>query len=168
MEGIMEALNFNAWTFLFQAANLFLVALLLYWILYKPITDLVRAREERIEGSLNNAAQAKEEATKLLSQYQEQMERARTEAQEIVARAAKTGEEIKASLIGEARAEAEKTFARAKAEIENEKQQALVAIRDEAATLAVLAAEKLLTRTLTPADHERLAAEFIQGVRELH
>ncbi|KKM10789.1 ATP synthase subunit B [Clostridiales bacterium PH28_bin88] len=167
MAAVFQALNLNPWTFLFQVINLLVVMGLLYVIMYKPITKMVEEREHRIESQLADAAEAKKNAEELLSRYETQVKGAKQEAQEILARATKLGEEMREEIVTGARQEAERTVTRAKAEIEGEKAKALSAIREEVATLAVLAAGKVIGRSLTSEDHERLAKEFVQEVGDL-
>lgn len=167
MEAIFAALNFDPWTFLLQAINLLVVVALLYFILYKPVTKMVAEREQRIEQALEGAARARREAEEALAQYQAQLAGARQEAQEIVTRATKMAEEIREEITTNASQEAEKTLAKAREEIQAETARALAEIRDQAATLAVLAASRVIERSLTPEDHERLVREFIQEVGEV-
>ena len=167
MEGIFAALNFDPWTFLLQAINLLIVIGLLYLIVYKPVTKMVAEREQRIENALNGAAKARQEAEEVLARYQAQLAQARQEAQEIVARATKMAEEIREEITSNARLEAEKTLAKAREQIQAETARALAEIRDQAATLAVLAASRVIERELRPEDHERLVREFIQEVGEI-
>lgn len=167
MQAIFQALNFNPWTFLLQAFNLLVVMGLLYVFLYKPLGKVLADREARIEGNLNDAAAAREKAESILAEYRQQLQGARQEAQAILDRATKMAEETRSEIINRAREEAERTLAEARREIEGEKSKALAAIRSEAASLAILAAGKVLERSLTPDDQERLAREAIAEVEQL-
>lgn len=167
MKEIFAALNFSGWTFLFQIINLVIVAVLLYFILYKPITQMVAEREHRIEGGLADAAQAREEAQSVLKQYQEQLQGARAEAQGIIEQAKKAGDRLREEIVSTARGEADKLLIRAKSEIEASRTQAIAQIRAEAATLTVMAASKVLEREISAADHQRLVEEFITGAGKL-
>jgi F-type H+-transporting ATPase subunit b len=164
---ILKALNFNFYSFIWQIINLFVVIFLLHKIMYKPIIQMVAERERRIEGSLAEAAQAKEESGKLVAKYQAQLSKAREEAQDLINRATKAGEELKDKIINDAREEANKTVTRAKSEIEGEKAKALADIRDQAAMLAIMAAGRVLERSITADDQKRLAKKFISEVGEL-
>lgn len=167
MAAILDALNLNLWSMLFQIINLVILAGLLYLILYKPVTQMVAEREQRIEGGLAAAAEAKEQAQNLLAQYQEQMQKAKQQSQEIIDQARQLGEKMQQEIVSQARAEAEKTLARAKSEIEASRQQAIAELRAEAATLAVLAAGKIIEKEITPEDHRRLAETVITEVGRL-
>ncbi|MGB9663137.1 MAG: F0F1 ATP synthase subunit B, partial [Moorellaceae bacterium] len=141
MEAIFKALNFNIWTFLWQVLDLLIVMGVLYVLLYKPLGKILAEREAKIEGSLQDAAAAKEKAEKLLQEYEAQMAGARREAQAIIERAGRMGEEMREEMIKRAREEANRTLEQARAEIAGEKAKALAAIREEAANLAILVAQ---------------------------
>ena len=79
----------------------------------------------------------------------------------------KSAEAQKNEFIAEAKAEAQKIKDKAQAEIQDEKEKVLGEIRNEAATLALLAASKLIDRSLTDADHKQLVDKYIQEAGEL-
>ena len=84
--------------------------------------------------------------------------------QEIVNNAVKVGEETKNQIISEAKDSAAKLMQKAQEEIQREKEQALAEIRNEVANLAVLAAGKIIGKTITADDHKKLVDQYIQGV----
>ncbi|MDN5347031.1 MAG: F-type H+-transporting ATPase subunit b [Clostridia bacterium] len=167
MEAVFEALNFNVWSFLLQALDLLIVLGVLYLLLHKPLGQLMAQREQKVEATLAEAAAAKDKAESLLAEYQKKLNAARKEAQEIVEQARALSEKTREEILAEAKAQAERTLAEARREIEAEKARALKEIREEAATLAVLAAGKVIERALTDADHERLARQFLSEVGQL-
>lgn len=163
----LNALNFNIWTFLPQVVNLLITIGILYILAYKPVTRMLLEREQKIEGAINEASQKREEAQALLAKYEEQIQGARSEAQSIIANATKVGEEMKEEIIRNAQEEAAKMLERAKAEIQLEKARALKEIKDEMATLVVLAAGRVIDKELSAQDHERLIHDFIAEAGEL-
>lgn len=167
MDAIFDALNLNLWTLVWQVVNLLFVMGVLYIFLYKPLGKVLADREAKIEGSINDAALAKEKAEDMLAEYRQQLQNARQESQDILDRAAKMADETKEQIISKAREEANRTLEQARAEIEGEKSKALVAIRDEAASLAIMAAGKVLQRSLTTEDQMRLAREAVSEVERL-
>ncbi|NLW06635.1 MAG: F0F1 ATP synthase subunit B [Clostridia bacterium] len=167
MEAIFDALSLDLWTLGWQVVNLLFVMGVLYYFLHKPLGRILAEREAKIEGSLNEAALAKEKAQSMLAEYQQQLANARQEAQDILDRAAKMADETKEQIISKAREEANRTLEQAQAEIENEKVKALAAIRSEAATLAIMAAGKVLERSLTTEDQIRLAREAVAEMERL-
>ncbi|WP_366923709.1 F0F1 ATP synthase subunit B [Metallumcola ferriviriculae] len=164
---ILNALNFNVWTFLLQIVNLLVVIAILNKLLYQPVAKIMREREAQIEGSISEANRAQKDAEKLLAEYEEKMQTAKKEAQEIVSRADKMGEDMRQKMVSDAREESTRTLAKAKEEIAGEKAKALAEIRDEVATLAMLAAGKVVGRAIDDEDQRKLVEEFVSEVGEL-
>jgi F-type H+-transporting ATPase subunit b len=167
LAAIFEALRLDPWTFFFQIANLLIVISILYYLLWKPVSKLLEEREQKIAGQLADAASAKEQSERLLQEYEAKMLQVKQEAHDIIAKATRLGDDIKEEIIAKAREEAERTITVAKAEIQSEKIRAMASLREEAAVLAVLAAGKLLHKTITVEDHRRLVQEFIQEVGDV-
>src|SRR2546422_6193169 len=107
------------------------------------LLQAVREREQRLERQLAEAAQAREEATRLLEQQKHALERARAEAQEIVTKAKVVAEKERAALLARAPEEAAPLLARAKKDIEEEKAKAILALRREAVELSIAAAARV-------------------------
>src|SRR3989449_5607577 len=78
------------------------------------LLQAVREREQRLERQLAEAAQAREEATRLLEQQKHALERARAEAQEIVTKAKVVAGEERGALLARGREEAAPLLAPAK------------------------------------------------------
>ncbi len=167
MAAMLEALSFNIWTFLFQAVNVSIVLGLLYLILWKPLAQSFADREGAIGGDLKKAASAKEEAEKILSNYQHKISEAHQEAQAILEKTTKMAETTRAEIVAQAREEAGQVMEQARMEIEREKRVALVEIRRQAADLVVTTASKVMARALTPNDQEHLVKEALSEVERL-
>ncbi|MBS4025942.1 MAG: F0F1 ATP synthase subunit B [Clostridia bacterium] len=160
-------MHFDFWTFLWTVLNISLVIFVLNKLLYKPLTTLMAQREQQVEDSLTKAAKDRAEATELLTKYQAQINEAKAETLQIIEKAAKTGEKIKDDIVTKANEEAERTLEKAKAELNLEKEKALAMVRDEAATLAVLVASKVVGKAITLEDHERMITEFMNQVGDV-
>lgn len=154
-------------TFVWTIVNFLVLVVILNKLLYKPLLGMIEGRETDIKANLDKAEEAKNEAIKLKDEYVAQMQKARQEAQEIVQKATKLGEDTKSEIISDARAEAQRISEKATEEIKLERDKALSYLRDEVATLAVLAAGKVVEKNITPADQEKLVQDFIKGVGDV-
>jgi len=167
MAEILESLGFEFPKFAWQVVNF----LILLWILkkfaYKPILGMLDERKKSIEDAINNAESAKAEAVNLRKEYEARLAEARQEAQDVIVKATKLGEEMKNDIVANAQAEATKAIQRAQEEIGREKDQAIAALRDEVATLAVMAAGKVLDKSISVEDHKKLVNEFVSEVGDL-
>lgn len=154
--------------FTWAVINFLVLLFILYKLFYKPVLTFLENRRSEIARNLAEAEHAREKADEILNQYREKLARAEKEAQEIIARATKAGEEERIKLIEQGHNEAAALLEKARAEIRKERDEALAALRKEIATLAVMAAGKILGRTVTKEDHEKLVDEFLSEVGEVH
>ncbi len=154
--------------FVWAVINFLVILAILYKLFYRPVLNFMENRRAEIARQISEAEQARAEASALLAQYREKISAAEREAQEIVARAVKAGEEERARLLEEGRDEAARLLEKARLEIQQERDAALAALRQEVATLALLAAGKVLERAVTEEDHQRLVQKFLSEVGELH
>ena len=127
---------------------------------------MLDSRKQEVANNLKSAEDAKLEAQKLKDEYAAQIQNARSEAQDIINQATKIGEQTKADIVNEAREEATRLVAKAQDEIVREKTEALNEIRNEIADLAVLAASKVVGKTIDVADHQNMVNNFVKEVGE--
>ncbi len=167
MGAIFDALKFDPATFLFQALNVAVVMVILYYILWKPLSKSFADREEKIDGDIQKANSAREEAEQVLANYQHKIDEAHQEAQAILEKTAKMAETTRAELVTQAKEEAGRVMEQARMEIEREKRAALADIRRQAADLVVMTAGKVMARALTPNDQEHLIKEALSEVERL-
>lgn len=160
-------LQFIPWKIIWSIFNFLVLLYILHRFLYKPVLKMLDDRRETVEGSLKHAEEVRIEVERMREESKAELLTARKEAQEIIARAVRMGEDSRADIIAKAQEQAEKERNRAISDIRTEKERALAAIRDEAAVLAVLAAKKVLGRTMTAEDHQKLAREYIDEVGNL-
>lgn len=159
-------LDINPSTVIFAIINFCILVVGLEVFLYKPVCNMLDSRKEEVANNLNSAEEAKLEAQKLKDEYAAQLQNARSEAQDIINQAAKIGEQTKADIVSEAREEAARLTAKAQADIAREKTEALNEIRNEIADLAVLAAAKVVGKTIDVADHQNMVNDFVKEVGE--
>ena len=167
MGAILSSLGFEPMKFAWAIANFLILLFIMKKLLYKPMLQMLDDRKKSIEDAINNAESAKIEAEKLRKDYETRLAEARQEAQAIIAKATKLGDEMKQEIVTAAQNEATKAIQRAQEEIARERDQAVAALRDEVATLAVLAAGKVIGKTITVEDHAKMVKEFVEGVGDL-
>ncbi len=129
---------------------------------WKPLLNMIEEREKSIKGAVESAHQATNQAQALLIEHKEILRDAGRQREDIVRKAMSDADQLRADLQAHAKAEAERMLERAKAQIEQEKRQALEEIRSQVADLAIQAAAKIVTSSLTPEAQKRLVNEFIE------
>jgi F-type H+-transporting ATPase subunit b len=156
-------LGLTIWT----AVLFILFAAVLKKLGWKPLLAMIEEREKSIHDSVQSAEQARTEAQALLAQHKELLREAGRQREEIVKSALADAERLRSELSTQARAEADTLLQRARDQIQREKQLALQEIRTRVADLAVEAAGKIVTSSLTPEVQRKLVDEFIQKVPDL-
>lgn len=102
-----------------------------------------------------------------MASYQQQLNQAQQEAQNILQRANEMAEVTRTEIVAQAKEEAARALEQARLELEKEKRSAIAAIRSQTADLVVMAASKVLARTLTSEDQEHLLQEALAEVERL-
>ncbi len=128
---------------------------------WKPLLAMIEEREKSVRDAVDGAHQANTEAQALLDKHKEMLREAGRERDEMIKRALKEAEQLKADLQAKARAEADQMIQRAKDQIDREKTQAIQELRAQVADLAVAAASKIVTSSLTPEAQKKLVSDFI-------
>ncbi|MDA8187704.1 MAG: F0F1 ATP synthase subunit B [Dehalococcoidales bacterium] len=157
----MEALGINGAGLLAQLINFALLLIILRAVAYKPIMNMLDQRAARIKESMDNAERVKEQLAKAQEDYAAMVEQARKDSQSIINQANQIGERIRQESQEAAHREAGEFLAKAHAQIERDKRQAVAELRKEVGDLAILAASKIVARSLDGESHRRLIEETL-------
>jgi F-type H+-transporting ATPase subunit b len=129
---------------------------------WTPLLKMIEERETSVRGAVEGAQKAHTEAQALLAQHKEMLREAGREREEIIKRALQDAEQLKADLSTRARAESDQMVTRARQQIEQEKNQAVLELRSQVADLAMEAASRIVTSSLTPEAQRKLVDDFIK------
>lgn len=144
--------------------TVFFLFRLLTKLLYKPMTNFIDERKEKVQSDLKDAKTLREEAGKLKLEYESRIAEAKEESQKILAEARNRGEELKNDMIEQARDEAENLKARAGKDIERERAAAFESIKSETGNMAVLIASKIMEKEMNVENQDKLVDKFIDEV----
>ena len=158
----MEGLGISLPMLLAQIVNFGILLGLLYLVAYKPIMRMLDERSRKIKESMEQTEFVKEQAARAEEEVKKQLEAAAKEGQEVITRAAKTGEELRQKTQQQAKQEAEALITRARAEIRRERDDAIGELRKEVADLAILAAGKVIDRSLDKKAHRQLIDKVLE------
>ncbi|MBQ3022836.1 MAG: F0F1 ATP synthase subunit B [Clostridia bacterium] len=163
MEKFQEFVAIAPWTMIFTWVNLIILVLIMKKLLFKPVLNMLAARDKEVNEMYSKAETAQSSAEALEKEYSEKLSLAKEEAAKIMKDAKHDatlrGEEI----VGEAKKEASAILEKAQKEIEREKEAAINEIKGDIANIAVDIAQKVIEKDLHEKDHERLVEEFIDG-----
>ncbi|MBI4371569.1 MAG: F0F1 ATP synthase subunit B [Elusimicrobia bacterium] len=113
-----------------------------------PLLRAVDEREARLKADREAAEKARADAERIQKDLEARLAGAHARGQEIVSQALKDGELLRGRLKAEAEADAQAIKDKTAAELAAEKNRLVGELRGEVARLSVLAAEKLLRRTV--------------------
>jgi len=161
MGGISE-LGISLPTLLTQVVTFIILLVVLRFVAYKPIMRMLDERSRRIKESLDQAESIKAQSARSEEEVRKQLEQASREGQERIARAVKAGEDVKQKAQEDAKKEAETLVNRARAEIQRERDDAISEVRREFAELTVLAAGKVIEKSLDKEEHRELIEKVLE------
>lgn len=113
-----------------------------------PLLKAVDARDARIKADREAAEKARAEAERIQKDFESQMAGVQAKSKELLAAAAKDGEALRLRLKTEAEADAQAIKDKTAADLAAEKNRLVVELRKEVAGLSVLAAEKLMRKSV--------------------
>ena len=163
----MEALGINLGYLISQIVNFTLLAVLLYFVAYKPILRMLDERSARIKQGLEDAESASRRAAEMEQEFDQRLAEARKEGQEIVAQATQMSEKARQEILATAREEARAQVEKAKEEISRERELAMSELRQQVADLSLSISEKVIGEALDQQRQRDLIAEFLEQTEEL-
>jgi F-type H+-transporting ATPase subunit b len=163
----LEALGINLGYLISQIVNFTLLAVLLYFVAYKPILRMLDERSARIKQGLADAEGASRRAAEMEQDFEKRLAEARKEGQEIIAQATQMSEKARQEILETARQEARAQVDKAKEEISRERELAMSELRQQVADLSLSISEKVIGETLDQQRQRELIAQFLEQAGEL-
>ncbi|MEV2223338.1 MULTISPECIES: F0F1 ATP synthase subunit B [Nocardia] len=142
-----------------------IIGVIFYKYVIPRLIKVLDERADKIEGGIQRAEAAQEEAQLTLQQYQQQLADARLEAARIREDARTQGQQILAQMRAEAQAESDRIVAAGHSQLEAQRQQILTELRAEVGKTAVDLAEKIIGQSVS--DEAKQAASIDRFLSEL-
>jgi F-type H+-transporting ATPase subunit b len=147
----------------------FVILLAVLWkFAFPPLLRTLEERERKIKESLEQAERARTAAEQMMRDYEARLKAASLEAESIVNAARERAQRMMEESEHRLRLEAQRSHEQAMREIEQERRRAVLEIRKHTVELALLVAEQVIGRSLTDADHRRLAEEALSALADSH
>ena len=145
------------------AACNFILFLALIWVFgFRPIANMLDERSKRLEQGLADAEAARTERESAQVDREAVLRQARQEAGAMLAAAQKSAQDLRDADIAATKADLEQMRQRAAADIVAERDRAMADLRASVADLALEAAGRLVSETMTDARQRKLVEEFIR------
>ena len=145
----MELLTPKLGLFIWALIIFLILVMLLKKFAWKPIIAALKAREEGIQSSIDEAKKVRSEMANLKAENENLLAQARAEREALLKEARTMGEEIVAKSHRDAEAEYKRMVEKALEDIRSEKMRALVDVKNQVANLSIEVAEKILRQELT-------------------
>ena len=158
----MEGLGISLPSLLAQLINFIILMGILYLVAYKPIMRMLDERAGRIRESMEQTEKIKQQAEDAEAEFKKQIAAASKQGQQVIDRAARTAEEIRQKARREAEGEAEALLIRARAGIRRERDEVVDELRREFADITILAAGKVIDRSLDKETHRQVIDKVLK------
>ena len=160
-------MNLEIQQILTQAIGFLVLLFILKKIAWKPLLSLLDERREKISSEFRNIERTKSELSRLEQDYKARLAEIEAQARQKIQEAIAEGQRIAVEVQEKAREEGKNILNKAKDNIELEIAKARVELRNQVASLAIRAAEKVIKEELTEERHKHLVTEFIDEAGQL-
>jgi len=150
----------------FVMFSTFCLFILLGYLLFEPVKDILAKRTEKIKTDIKQATEIKESAVELKTSYESKLREVDKEAEAILSDSRKKALDKEKEIAQRAEEEAERILARARLEIQREKEQAKDEMRKEIIAVATIMASKFVVMSIDDDKKNALVAETIEGMGE--
>ena len=142
-----------------QLFNACFLAVALSFILYRPVSDFIRKRAERIRAQFSRAEEDIASASELKTRYEKKLEDIEQERAEILESARRLAVEKSRRILNEAEKEATAVRARAAADLQRERERVNEEMRLYIIELSSIMAGKFMANAIDGDTQDRLFAE---------
>ena len=152
------------WTDTWRVMNFTVLAVALFFVLRKPLSQALSSRIKVIKEQLDDLEAQKADAEKQLAEYNDKLAQLEKEAEKIVDDYVRQGNEAKARILKEAEASAEKLQAQARRSIEHEFEQAKSELQKEILEKSLVKAEEIIKSKISDEDQENIVDDYLKKV----
>lgn len=163
--GVLELLGINWKLFIAQLVNFGVIIFILWKWVFTPVTNALENRTKKIEASLRDAEQIKQQLKDLESFKATAQQQARADYQKILAEAAASAGVQKQKTLLEAKAQAEKMIADAEKRIISDRDATMNKLKGEFAEFVTAATEKIIKEKLDSRKDAKLIEQSLNDIR---
>lgn len=162
-EGVLASLGLNLPLFLIQLLNFAAVALILWFLILKPLTKKMSERQKLIEESLAKAQKMDENLKNSEENKKRALMEARREGERIISASEDQAKKIGEEILEKTKKQAGQIVSAAKKQVEEEKSRMLAEIKGQTAELVVAVVEKILQERMNLEKDQKFIEEKIQS-----
>ena len=140
----------------------FTLFLALSYILFNPVRDMLKKRQEMVQETKDTANKEKEDALKLKAEYDAKVKNAEAEAEEILSEARRRALKNERAILEEAKEEAARIIANANVQIDLEKKKAMDDLKQEVVAIATMMAGKMVAVSMDEKTQNQLIEDTLK------
>lgn len=144
--------------------SMFVMFTFLSYLLFNPARKMLQKRQDRIRIDIDTAARDREDANKLMEDYDRKLKDINKEAEEILSAARQKALKNEARIIEEAKEEAARIIARASAQVELERKKAADDMKKEIISIASLMAGKVVKASIDMEAQDSLIEDTLKEI----
>ena len=157
----MGLISLNMTTVICNVVNVLIFFCIIKFFFWKPITNIMEKRQELIDADLKDAKVKNEEAEQLKKDYESALADAKEEAAGIVEEARKRSLEEREVAVKQTQEETARMMEQAKNSIELERCKALQEVQTEIASIAMVAAQKVIEKNIDNEMNQQYLDDFL-------
>ncbi len=144
------------------AIAVFFLFLALSYLLFNPVRNMLKSRQEGIANDIKSAEDDKKDAAALKAEYEAKLKDIDKEAEQILSEARKKAQMNASRIEGEAKEEAARIIQNANEEAELSKKRAMDEVKQEMITVASMMAAKVVAANIDATIQETLVEETLK------
>lgn len=140
-------IEFNHWFFV-QLFNFLFILVLLYFLLFKPVLNILKERAERISNYLEESRNLQKRSEEVMAELNMEITAAKEKARNVILKFQKEGFDGQRRILEKAREKSIEIIEKTKRELRGDTEKARLLLREEAGRLSLEIAKKVLGRDL--------------------
>lgn len=163
-ETALSSLGINGQLFVFQLINFAMVAVIVWFLILRPLTKKMEERRALINDSLDKAKEVEAALAMSEIKFQERIDDAKAEANKIIEQAYGEARNLGDDMKGKAKREIQLLIDQAKRNIQIERDDAMQQVRAEAGTMIVASVKKILGEVLDEKKDKKIIDDVLTKI----
>ncbi len=163
--GVLGDLGINSTLFVFQLINFAIVVAVLWFLILKPLTKKMSERQKMIDDSLDNAKKIETNLGMSERKYQEKIDQAKVDANKFMKKAQREALLVAEATKEKTKKEIEQLVETARKNIKTERDESINELKEQAADLIILAAEKILSAKIDADKDNKIIEEAVKSLK---
>ena len=165
MEKVQPLLTLN-WNLLFTLVTVIVLFIVLKVFFFEKVHKFMVDRENEIKSSIENADNVNKLADEKLHNYEAKIANVENEGRQILKSARDEAKVQAKEIVDDANEKARNLIEHSQKEIRREQYNARKELKEEVGSLAMMAAEQILEKELSPENHEEIINKIIKEAEE--